>query len=89
MTSTDMSASIENKVTAATTPAAPFVDRRRSAETGNPGFERRQFQDSRSNTRPEVAELAAAVDRYKLVHRRRFITFEELYGVIESLGYHK
>ena len=23
------------------------------------------------------------------VDRRRFITFEELYGVIESLGYHK
>lgn len=67
----------------------PFVDRRRSAQAGNPGVERRQFSDSRENTRPEVAELAAAVDKYKLEHRRRFITFEELYGVIESLGYHK
>ena len=66
-----------------------FVDRRRAAQTGSPGVERRQFSDSRENTRPEVAELAAAVDKYKLEHRRRFITFEELYGVIESLGYHK
>lgn len=70
------------------TPTA-FVDRRQSAPSGNPGYERRQFSDSRTAARPEVAELAAAVDKYKLDHRRRFITFEELYGVIESLGYHK
>ncbi|AMV20044.1 hypothetical protein [Planctomyces sp. SH-PL14] len=69
--------------------ATPFVDRRRAAQAGSPGVERRQFSDSRDNTRPEVAELASAVDKYKLEHRRRFITFEELYGVIESLGYHK
>lgn len=34
-------------------------------------------------------ELAEAVDQYKLRHRRRFITFEELYDVIAELGYHK
>jgi len=68
---------------------APFVDRRRSPEPGSPGVERRQFSDARKESRPEVAELAAAVDQYKLTHRRRFITFEELYNVIESLGYHK
>ena len=39
--------------------------------------------------RPEVSELAEAIDAYKLQHRRRFITFEELYDVIVSLGYHK
>ena len=39
--------------------------------------------------RPEVAELAEAIDQYKLRHRRRFITFEELYDVIATLGYHK
>jgi hypothetical protein len=33
--------------------------------------------------------LAQAIDQYKLRHRRRFITFEELYDVMASLGYHK
>jgi hypothetical protein len=33
--------------------------------------------------------LAQAVDCYKLQHRRRFITYAELYRVIEELGYHK
>lgn len=66
-----------------------FVDRRQSRGDGQGGRERRQFQDSREAGRPEVNELATAVDMYKLNHRRRFITFEELYDVIASLGYHK
>lgn len=68
----------------------PFVDRRQArTEPGQNPIERRQFSDSRNSGRPEVDELARAVDHYKLVHRRRFITFEELYDVIASLGYHK
>ena len=67
-----------------------FVDRRRATSDVLPaGRERRQFSDSRNTSRPEVAELATAVDQYKLMHRRRFITFEELYDVIAGLGYHK
>jgi hypothetical protein len=67
-----------------------FVDRRQSPGGACPdGPERRQFQDSRSEARPEVVELAEAVDHYKLRHRRRFITFEELYDVIAGLGYRK
>lgn len=67
-----------------------FIDRRRSCSDGRPdGPERRQFQDSRGDTRPEVAELGEAIDQYKLCHRRRFITFEELYDVITELGYRK
>ena len=67
-----------------------FVDRRRSTSGVLPaGRERRQFSDSRDASRPEVAELARAVDQYKLMHRRRFITFEELYDVIAGLGYRK
>lgn len=63
---------------------------RRVANQGRPdGVERRQFVDSRSGLRPEVMELAEAVDQYKLRHRRRFITFEELFDVMEGLGYHK
>ncbi len=69
---------------------APFVDRRTSEPGKRPdGPERRQFQNSHDSERPEVAELAQAVDCYKLQHRRRFITYAELYRVIEDLGYHK
>lgn len=66
-----------------------FVDRR-SSPTDTPAGapERRQFR-STPNDHPEVAELAQAVDQYKLRHRRRFITFEELYHVISELGYSK
>ncbi len=68
----------------------PFVDRRAGATASREGGpERRQFSASVSSTRPEVAELAEAVDQYKLRHRRRFITFDELYDVIAELGYHK
>jgi hypothetical protein len=52
-------------------------------------MERRQFSNSHSELSPEAKELAAAIDEYKLVHRRRFITFEEMLGVVRSLGYHK
>ena len=65
-----------------------FSDRRR-IPAGAPGVERRQFSDSRETARPEIDELAKAVDQYKLIHRRRFITFEELYDVMTSLGYHR
>lgn len=67
-----------------------FVDRRRpSAEGRSNGVERRQFSDAGNIGHPDATELAEAVDQYKLRHRRRFITFEELYDVIASLGYHK
>jgi hypothetical protein len=69
--------------------ALPFPDRRQSDQGRRDGAERRQFVDSRNSLRPEVIELAEAVDRYKLLHRRRFITFEELYDVMAGLGYHK
>jgi hypothetical protein len=68
---------------------SPFPDRRQSGGARRDGGERRQFVDSRQTFRPEVIELAEAVDRYKLRHRRRFITFEELYDVIAELGYRK
>lgn len=66
-----------------------FIDRRKTPGDRDCGPERRQFQDSREAGRPEVIELADAVDQYKLRHRRRFITFEELYDVISALGYSK
>ena len=67
-----------------------FIDRRKGDNgQGSSSFERRQFQDGSRSNRPEVNELASAVDDYKIANRRRFITFEELYDVMASLGYHK
>jgi len=68
----------------------PFVDRRGSGNGDSPaGRERRQFTNSHEGLSPPAQELAQAIDTYKLHHRRRFITFEEMYQVISSLGYHK
>lgn len=66
-----------------------FVDRRDTDAGNPPGVERRQFTSSSHSDRPEVNELAEAVDNYKLRHRRRFITYEELYDVMVTLGYHR
>jgi hypothetical protein len=67
-----------------------FPDRRQgpSGAWGG-GIERRQFGNTYNSAREEVNELARAVDQYKLRHRRRFITYEELYDVVATLGYHK
>jgi hypothetical protein len=51
------------------------------------GHERHQFADSHEGLSPAAIELAVAIDNYKMQHRRRFITYEEILGVIESLGY--
>ncbi len=68
----------------------PFVDRRTGANSNDPqGRERRQFINSHKDLSPDAAELADAIDGYKLRHRRRFITYEEMLGVVKSLGYHK
>ena len=69
---------------------ATFVDRRSYSMPGSPPpCERRQFANSHDELSPDAAELAQAIDGYKLRHRRRFITYEEMLGVIQSLGYHK
>ena len=71
-------------------PEVAFADRRSSnPETAAPSFERRQFQDGNRSERSEVVEFATAVDQYKIANRRRFITFDELFDVFESLGYHR
>ncbi len=65
-----------------------FLDRRGPGElTEQPLFERRQFANSYDELSPEAAELARAIDGYKVQHRRRFVTFEEMLSVIKSLGY--
>jgi len=82
-----MSQSVESSVMPS---PMPFVDRRSTdSAVGAPGVERRQFGNSHDDLSPEAAELAQAIDHYKLRHRRRFVTFEEMLAVIKSLGYHR
>jgi hypothetical protein len=67
-----------------------FVDRRDYSQgRERPAIERRQFTNSYEELTPEAKELALAVDRYKLSHRRRFITYEEMLCVIKGIGYRK
>ncbi|MBS0210240.1 MAG: hypothetical protein JSS27_14945 [Planctomycetes bacterium] len=75
---------------ASNTSAKPFIERRH----GGPslplsGRERRQFADSHAELSPDAQELGNAIDNYKLMHRRRFVTYEEMLEVIKSLGYHR
>jgi hypothetical protein len=73
----------------AATLSAPFIDRRSYAPGETPGRERRQFTNSHSELSSDARELATAIDQYKLEHRRRYITFEEMLDVILALGYRK
>lgn len=68
--------------------ADSFLDRRGPVQVADqPLFERRQFANSYDELSPEAGELARAIDGYKVQHRRRFVTFEEMLSVIKSLGY--
>lgn len=67
-----------------------FVERRAARPAGtNTGRERRQFANTYDDLSPDAAELAVAIDQYKLQHRRRFINFEEMLSIMQSLGYSK
>ncbi|MEM7782028.1 MAG: hypothetical protein AAF623_01525, partial [Planctomycetota bacterium] len=56
-----------------------FVDRRNpDNRRSTPGLERRQFANSYYGLTPDAAELGRAIDQYKLINRRRFITYEEM-----------
>ncbi len=67
-----------------------FADRRNYESASPPPVrERRQFTNSHEGLSPGAHELAAAIDEYKIRHRRRFLSYEEMLTVIESLGYHK
>jgi len=67
-----------------------FIDRRQQTGTAEtPKSERRQFTNSYQELSPDARELALAIDEYKLCHRRRFITYEEMMSVVKELGYGK
>jgi hypothetical protein len=67
----------------------PFVDRRQGSSGSSPAAERRQFGNSYNNLSHEGRQLAEAIDAYKLEHRRRYITTDELLSVLGRLGYSK
>ncbi len=86
------------------TAVEPFVDRRNYSVGGvatrevslrdpqqrdSQQRERRQFTNSYEELTPEARELAQAIDSYKLMHRRRFITYEEMLAVVKTLGYRR
>jgi len=82
------------------TAVEPFVDRRNYSIPGagphrdapqrdGQQRERRQFTNSYEELTPEARDLAQAIDSYKLMHRRRFITYEEMLAVVKSLGYRR
>jgi hypothetical protein len=51
-----------------------------------PHDERRQFA-RRDGMSPAARELANAIDNYKLLHGRPFITCDEILSVLARLGY--
>lgn len=70
--------------------ATTFVDRRNyDVAVSPPDAERRQFSNSHDGLSPEAKELAMAIDSYKVRHRRRFVTYEEMLAVVKMLGYRK
>ena len=67
-----------------------FLDRRSPQATRTQApVERRQFGNSHSNISPEARELGNAIDQYKLINRRRYVSYEELLSIVHSLGYTK
>jgi hypothetical protein len=70
--------------------AQEFEDRRNTlVRRDSPGLERRQFSDNHDSLSADAAELGRAVDQYKLQNRRRYVSYEELLGIVKSLGYSK
>lgn len=70
--------------------SSPFIDRR----AGEPGSrelvrERRQFTGNYDDLSPDGRDLGRAIDEYKMIHRRRFINYDEMVAIIKSLGYAK
>ena len=69
-------------------PEEPFVDRRSASHrTKCPAANAASSPTATTSSRPKPPSSPRAIDGYKLQHRRRFITFEEMLAVIKSLGY--
>jgi hypothetical protein len=71
------------------TATSSFSERRSNASQAPFGMERRQFGNTYADLSPDARELAEALDGYKLRHRRRYVNYEEMLNVIQSLGYRR
>lgn len=67
-------------------PSGSFVDRRSSGALQQSN-ERRQFGSSHAGLSEAGRELAVAIDQYKVENHRRYITCDEMLGVLARLGY--
>ena len=67
--------------------ASPGFVNRRQPDGKDRGIERRQFGNSYRELSEPGRELAEAIDAYKVEHRRRYITTDEMLQVILGLGY--
>jgi len=65
-----------------------FVDRR-IQNASDKGSELRQFGNTYRDLSAAGQELAEAIDAYKVNHRRRYITTDEMLEVILTLGYQR
>jgi hypothetical protein len=69
--------------------AVHFRDRREKFRVSQEGLERRQFSSSYHKLSPAGAELGKAIDSYKIANHRRYITYDEILVVLETLGYQR
>jgi len=79
----------QSEFSAVSSPELPFVDRRQTSQSSSGTGERRQFGNSYHNLSSAGKDLAEAIDAYKLQYRRRYITTDELLGVLTELGYRR
>ncbi len=89
---TDNNLSAGQNLPGSATPGLPagFTERRNpNNQRQSTGMERRQFANSMTGYSEDAAELGRAIDQYKLLHRRRYVNFEELLAIVKSLGYEK
>jgi hypothetical protein len=64
-----------------------FVERRGRPNENPVGVERRQFTGNYNELSPEGRDLALGIDQYKLVHRRRIVSPDELVELLHTMGY--
>lgn len=64
-------------------------DRRQRSRSSQDGMERRQFGSNYSELTAAGAELGKAIDSYKVAHRRRYVTYDEILVVLQTLGYER
>ena len=53
------------------------------------GYGRCSSGNAHADLSGPARELALAIDQYKTRHRRRFINYEEMLSIMQSLGYSK